>query len=412
MIKNRVDISIFYKYFYCMKNIESKIIINRDVALPATHSFFMFGPRLTGKSTILRQKYATENSFYIDLLETAEANKYVLNPGILFREVIALGNKIEHVIIDEIQKVPQLLDEVQRLMAHNPALQFVLCGSSARKLKRLHANLLGGRASIIRVGPLSSLELAERFDLLKVLDIGSLPMVYLSERPDAIEILRGYVENYLDEEIRQEALVRKLGTFIKFLSLVGAESGNILNHSNIAGDLGISYKTIQDHFQILEDTLLIRFLPAFKSSMRKQLAKHPKYYLFDVGVLRALRKELTLKVVPETPLFGIYFEHFIVNEMMNRSLAKKLDWSFSFYRDYQGTEVDLIIVKPDKKIFAVEIKSCETVSRPDIKGLLKFKGNFPEAVLYLICRCSKKQILDDIIILPWQEIDDTIFLVE
>ncbi len=344
--------------------------------------------------------YSPERTLSYDLLDNSIVTDLTLNPGKLYREIKASNPKIDTVIIDEIQKIPQLLDEVQICMRDFPHIQFVLCGSSTRKLKRMHANLLGGRASTCHLGPLTLNELGSRFDLTKALDVGTIPKIYLSERKDAVAILRGYVDTYLQEEIRQEALVRNLGIFGSFLTLAGRESGSILNYSGLAGDLSIDYKTVQGYFEILNDTLLIRILPAFRSSLRKKLAKHPKYYFFDTGVLRTLRKELTLVVQSGQTSYGNLFEHFVVNELMMMNEYGKKDLIFSFYREHSGVEVDLIIEHPNGMMTAVEIKGKSRISQDDLKGLKAFHDSFPKARLFLIKPDGRRESFGDVTVLP------------
>ncbi len=272
------------------------------------------------------------------------------------------------------------------------------------KLKKLHANLLGGRALTCHFAPFTFLELGEQFQLIRALELGTLPLVYLeTDNKIASGILRSYVETYLSEEIKLESLVRNLGAFIKFLPLAGEESGNVLNFSNIGREIGVSYKTVQEYFQILQDTLVVFFLPSFARSKRRSIIQHPKFYFFDTGVLRAIRKELTLELQPRTERFGVYFEHWVINELKRYNDYKTLDCSFYFYRTSTGQEVDLIIEKPGKKRVAVEIKARDRIDKKHFKGLYNFKKSFPDARLLMISIVPLRQAFDDITVLPWKE---------
>jgi predicted AAA+ superfamily ATPase len=235
-------------------------MIKRTIRLPQKHSFFIFGPRQTGKSTLLRAAFPEGNVLYYDLLKSEEYLRLTARPGLFREEVAACDKKITHVIVDEIQRIPALLNEIHHLLenvsgeAGGP--HFCLSGSSARKLKRAHANLLAGRAWTYHLFPLTHRELGEKFSLEKALNLGALPSVYLAESAhDAQNTLRAYVETYLKEEVEAEAITRSLGSFLRFLTLAADENGNVVNFSTIARECGVSYKTVQGYFQILEDTL-------------------------------------------------------------------------------------------------------------------------------------------------------------
>ena len=384
------------------------MIIERMVNLPGTRSFFLFGPRLTGKSTLLKTNYVTRKEvLYIDLLDTTDLMRYLRDTAAFYREIKVAQKETPTIIVDEIQKIPLLLDEIHRLLEEFPHLRFIMSGSSARKLKKMKANLLGGRALTCYLGPFSFLELKDEFHLIRALELGTLPPVYLENENDiARDMLRSYVKTYLEEEIKQEALVRNLGAFVKFLPLAGEESGNILNFSNLSREIGVSYKTVQEYFQILVDTLIVFFLPSFARSRRKSLIQHPKFYFFDTGVLRSAKNELTLPLSPGTKNFGIYFEHFIINELKRYNDYNKLDCGFFFFRTAAGQEVDLVLEKPGKKLVAVEIKARDRIGKEDFKGLYHFKKMFPQSRLVLVSLVPRTQIFEDITVLPWQKMFD------
>lgn len=384
------------------------MIIKRAVNLPATKSFFLFGPRLTGKSTLLKTNYMTgKGILYIDLLDTSDLLRYLRDTPAFYREIKAAEKETPIIIVDEIQKIPLILNEIHRLLEEFPHLRFIMSGSSARKLKKMKADLLGGRALTCYLGPFSFSELNDKFHLIRALELGTLPPVYLEKDDDiARDMLRSYVKTYLEEEIKQEALVRNLGAFVKFLPLAGEESGNILNFSNLSREIGVSYKTVQEYFQILVDTLIIFFLPSFARSKRKSLIRHSKFYFFDTGVLRTIKNELTLPLLTGTMPFGIYFEHFIINELKRYNDYNRLDCGFFFFRTTSGQEVDLILEKPGKKLVAVEIKARDRIERADFKGLYHFKRMFPQSQLVLVSLVPRTQIFDDITVIPWQKMFD------
>lgn len=384
-------------------------MIDRAVTLPLKHSFFIFGPRQTGKSTLLRSTFPAETTLYYDLLKSEEYLRLKANPHLLREEVLARNKKVTHVVVDEVQFIPELLNEIHYLLERPGAPHFCLSGSSARKLKRANANLLAGRAWTFHLHPLTHHELDKAFHLGKALHLGMLPSVYLDENPlDAQKTLRAYVETYLKEEIEAEALTRNLGSFLRFLTLAADENGNIINYSTIARECGVSYKTVKEYFQILEDTLIGFFLLPYAKSTRKRLIKHPKFYFFDGGVLRALKKTLTVELQPRTYDYGRAFEHFVILEMMRFVSYRQLDYTFSFYGSSNRAEVDLIVETPQKKVYAIEIKSSDQPPAESLSGLKSFREICPQAVLYCVSQSPRRRKVGDVTILPWQEIFDEI----
>lgn len=368
---------------------------SRSIRLPERNSFFLFGPRLTGKSTLLRQAYGEEGVLFLDLLQPAVHQKYLAEPEALSREIAAAGDRCKRVVLDEIQRAPGLLDVAHHLM-ESPAtrhLQFIMSGSSARKLKRAKANLLGGRAWALELFPLTHDELGKDFVLENALSFGTLPRIVPLKGVEAEEGLRAYVETYLTEEIKAEALTRNLGAFIRFLPMAAAESGHIINASNIGREIGVSYKTIQEYFQILEDTLLGFWLEPYAKSARKRMARHPKFYFFDTGVLRALKKTLKVPVERTHPEFGDLFESFFINEVRRSSSYRRLDLTLSFYRTEAGAEVDLIVQRPGKSWLAIEVKATRRPVPSLCSGLLSFAEIMPKAELLLACGIDRPQLL-------------------
>lgn len=348
-------------------------------------------------------------TLYLDLLETTVFQRYLSEPQTLKRELQAGKGKYRRVVVDEIQRVPELLDETHHLMESSIGkhVQFIMSGSSARKLKRAKANLLGGRAWTLQLFPLSLAELSDDFALEKALSRGTLPKIYSSEAVEAEQHLRAYVEAYLTEEVKAEALTRNLGAFVRFLPLAAGENGRLVNFSSISRDIGVHYQTIQEYFQILEDTLLGFWLEPYGKSVRKRMARHPKFYFFDTGVLRALQRTLRTSVERRTPEFGSLFETFVINEIRRLNSYRRLDLGLSFYRTESGAEVDLIVQRPGRPPLAVEIKSTDRPSASLCHGLLSFGDVVPEAELVLACLADHPQEFKigrrTILALPWQE---------
>ena len=380
-------------------------MVKRILNLPLNHSFFLFGPRQTGKSTLIKQTFPADTTLFYDLLHSEEYLRLTSQPALFREEVLSRAKEITHVVVDEIQRIPNLLNEIHSLMESDNPPYFILSGSSARKLKRSHANLLAGRAWTLNLYPFSHLELGKLFSLDKSLNIGTLPSMYLCNTKDeAKRTLKAYAETYLKEEIQAESLVRNLGAFLRFLTLAADENGNIINFSNIARETGTSYHTVKEYFQILEDTLIGFFLLPYSKSVRKRLIKHPKFYFFDTGVQRTLNNKISLDLTPKTSDYGNAFEHFIITEIIRLSTYLENDYKFSFYRSSNHCEVDLIIETPNGKIYAIEIKSSEHPDKSMLNGLKSFKTINPKAILYCACRAPRKRMVDDMTILPWQEI--------
>ena len=380
-------------------------MIKRVLSLPDDYSFFLLGPRQTGKSTLLRQLFDPAHTRYYDLLLSKEFQRFVSNPDIFTQEVMGRPKKITHIVVDEIQRIPQLLNEIHAMLeGPNPPV-FCLSGSSARKLKRQQANLLAGRAIIYHLFPLTHQELGKQFSLEKVLSLGSLPKVYFAKSHGlASRILQTYVDTYLEQEIKQEALVRNIGGFIRFLNLAADANGYVINYSTIARECGVSYKVVQEYFQILEDTLVGFFLLPYAKSIRKRLIKHPKFYFFDTGVVRALKKQLSVPLLPKTYDYGRAFEHFVIAEIYRLAQYNNKDYQFSFYQTANQAEVDLIVETPQKNVFAIEIKSSSAPEKEAMGGLSSFKEICPQAKLLCVSNVPHRRNIGEITILPWLEV--------
>lgn len=330
-------------------------------------SIFLFGARQTGKSTILRQQFP--KAIYIDLLDTEVKNRLSRRPVLLYE---TLKDKPENtlVIIDEIPEVPELLNEVHRLISERHII-FILCGSSARKLKRKGKNTLGGRALPVYLYPFVSAEIPD-FDIDHAVSYGMIPSHYLAKNPQ--RRLAAYIEVYLKEEIKEEALVRNLDAFQRFLEAAALTDGEMVNNNNIAQDCGISATTVSAYFDILEDTLIGYRIPAFTKVMKRRLVQAPRFYYFDIGVANHLlhRKEL----VRGTTDYGHAFEHLVVQEIYAWMHYTHSEETLSYWRTYTGIEVDVVI--GDARI-AIEIKSTEEVMNRHLKGLKAFGEEHPQS---------------------------------
>ncbi len=368
--------------------------------LPSGQSAFLWGARNTGRSTYLRQRYP--QAIYYDLLQSDVLHKLLVAPHTLREELQAVAKEQlrQPVIIDEVQKIPILLNEIHWLI-ENEKIGFILCGSSARKLKRGAANLLGGRAGGFNFYPLVYKEIPD-FDLLRALNHGLLPNHYLSDSP--ARSLRAYINNYLKEEIQAEGLVRNLAGFARFLDIVGFSHGEMLNYSNIGRDCGIDAKTVKEYYQILVDTLIgYNIYPFFKKVKRDLISTTPKFYLFDVGVANYLtRKKITILRGTEA---GKAFEHFIFMEINAYLGLNELDYPINYWRSKTGLEVDFVINRGE---VAIEVKISESVQLSDLEGLNAFCADYNPKHAIVVCVAKRKRRLQTkeghaIDILPWQE---------
>ncbi|MEX0962505.1 MAG: AAA family ATPase [Pseudohongiellaceae bacterium] len=363
-------------------------------------SFFLFGPRGTGKSVWLDQVLANAD-LKINLLKSSEYLRYKRSPELLAQQVLALPEGA-WIIIDDVQKLPELLDEVHALLFEsNHGYQFALSGSSARKLKQSQANMLAGRALTKRMFPLSLLETGKDFELNQALSHGRLPMsVTAGSWNDRVEFLDAYVETYLREEIQQEALVRNLDSFYRFLSVTALVNGQMLNISNIAREVGVARSTVQGYFSILEDTLLGWYLPAFRNRAKVKEVAHPKFYLFDCGVQRALAGLHRDK--PSAAEQGTLFESYIVNEFRALNAWQGHGAQFFYWRTPSGNEVDLIW-KRGKQASGFEIKSGTRWKAEFNKGLqvLLEAGDISKA--YGIYCGERRLKVGDVTVLPCRE---------
>jgi predicted AAA+ superfamily ATPase len=364
-----------------------------DLRLPERQSAFLWGPRKTGKSTYLKSAFA--ESVVFDFLKTDLVLEFSKRPSLLREQLLAKDPAaLSHpVILDEVQKVPDLLDEVHWLI-ENQGLRFILCGSSARKLKRGKANLLGGRAWRYEMFPLVSTELGE-VDLLRALNRGLIPLHYL--RDDYRKSLKAYVTDYLKEEVFDEGLTRNVPAFSRFFDAMGYSHGELINYSNIARDCGVDSKTVKEYYQILVDTLLGRFVTPFKKRQSRQvIGKAPKFYLFDVGVAGAI----TNRRIPETrgESFGRALEHFILMELVAHRSHSELDYEINFWRTKTGLEVDFVLAGGE---IAIEVKGTSRMDSRDLKGLNAFAEEFSPKHAIAVCTEKQERVIGPVRVMPW-----------
>jgi predicted AAA+ superfamily ATPase len=375
-----------------------------------SNSFFLFGPRGTGKSTLLEMCFSSDQVHVIDLLESEQEDIFSRKPSELMYQVNALSEKIEWIVIDEVQKVPKLLDIVHKLI-ETTGKKFALTGSSARKLKHGVSNLLAGRAFINHLYPLTSRELGDAFNLIDVLKYGALPKIFSFKTDiEKEEFLRAYSFTYLKEEIATEQIVRKLDPFRNFLEIAAQSNGMILNYSKIARDVGVDTKTVQSYFQILEDTLVGFMLPAYHRSIRKQQVLHPKFYFFDTGIKRALERTLNQPIFERTFAFGNAFEHFIILEIYRLNDYLRKDWRFSYLRTKDDVEIDLVIDCPGHPTILIEIKSTDAIEECDCKTLNRYIEEFTPAVAYCVSRTRVRKKIDKVLCIYWTELFEEIGL--
>jgi predicted AAA+ superfamily ATPase len=367
--------------------------------LPKT-SFFLFGPRQVGKSTLL---YKEKPHLIIDLLDPELQLSYNKNPNLLRQQIDDLSPNFKaKILIDEIQRVPKLLDIVHALMEQRPNLQFILCGSSARKLRHGASNLLGGRALFRTMHPLTLDELSDDFNLQLILAYGSLPKIYSilkqKKTKEAQDFLRAYAITYLREEIKAEALVRNLQGFQNFLDIAVAQYAEQINFSAVSRDCQVALSTVREYYSILEDTLIGVFLYPYLKSQRKRMSHQPKFYFFDNGVTRALLG--TLQDPPNTSEQGRLFEQWILQEIIRLNEYHQKDWRLSFWRTSHGAEVDLLISRGTKLLYAIECKFSNQPSSSDLSGLRSFHENHAEVPCYIVAPVNQSFRLSFARVLP------------
>jgi len=374
----------------------------RSLQPPPAKSWFLFGPRQTGKSTLVKSLLGPED-LYIDLLPQRSFLNYAKNPGRLREELLAHGKRYARFTcaIDEIQKIPSLLDEVHELI-ESTGLTFILTGSSARKLRRGGSNLLAGRAYTYRLFPLTVAELGDVFDLDRALRAGCLPVLWENPDEDWREFLRAYAETYLREEVAAEGLVRDIGPFSQFLDIAAANDGEIVNFSNVARECAVSVKTAQQYYQILEDTFLATKLPAWQRSPRKRLVAHPRYYLFDPGITNALAHTLGSALDARTR--GRRFEQLVITQIAAAIHYQRLDDQLYYWRTHHGAEVDLLICRGNEILCAVEIKSSRNIVKEALDGVASFRADHPTTPIFVLGEGQTRRLLaDNLTVVNWDD---------
>jgi predicted AAA+ superfamily ATPase len=365
-----------------------------NIKLPPRQSAFLWGPRKTGKTTYLKEAFPA--SLFYDFLKTDVVLDFTKRPSLLREQILAKEPETLRapIILDEVQKVPAILDEVHGLI-ENHGFRFILCGSSARKLKRGKANLLGGRAWRYEMFPLVSRELKD-FDLLRALNRGMIPSHYFQE--NYRKSLAGYIQDYLKEEVFAEGLARNIPGFARFFDAMGYSHGELLNFSNIGRDAGIDAKTVREYFQILEDTLLGRMVEPFKKRTSRQiLTKATKFYLFDVGVAGAITKRHITEERGEA--FGRAFEHFILMELAAHASYRELHYKIRYWRTKAGQEVDFIL--GDGEI-ALEVKGSNRVDQRELRSLAVFVEEYSPKTAIVVSNEREERRVGKIRVMPWR----------
>ena len=367
------------------------------IDLPAGQSAFLWGPRKTGKSTLLRERFP--NAIHFDLLDTRLMLELTGAPWRLRERVQAsdAAARSAPIVVDEVQKVPALLDEVHGLI-ENEGWRFVLCGSSARKLKRGRANLLGGRAWRFALHPLVWREIPD-FDLLRALNQGLVPSHYRATNPR--RALAGYVQDYLKEEVFDEGLTRNVAAFARFFDALAFSHGELLNFSSIARDCGVDSKTVREYFQILVDTLLGVFVEPFaRHRSRAIITQAPKFYLFDVGVAGHIAGRRIASAAGVE--FGRALEHFVLMELLAYRSYREQDFPIRFWRTKSGLECDFVLERSGS--VAIEVKGSDNVQPRDLKGIAAFAEEHEPRLAVVVCNePAPRRTAAGIQVLPWRE---------
>jgi len=368
-----------------------------------SQSFFLLGARGVGKSTLLDHFFAPNERIIFDLLDFELCNELASYPDNFFKRLAPYRGTTPWVVIDEVQKVPQLLDLVHKLIREK-SFKFALTGSSARKLKRGAANLLAGRAFVYHLFPLTVSELQDHFSLDNALKYGTLPQIFeFKDDSDKANFLKAYTETYLKEEIITEQIVRKLPPFRRFLDVAAQMNTEVINYSNIAKDILSDPKTVSGYYDILEDTLLGMRLQSYHTSIRKQQKKASKFYFFDTGIVRSLAGQVDYDLAPKSFEYGQLFESFIINELHRRLTYINKQFKFSYLRIQDDMEIDLIIERGKKPPTLIEIKSSEKVDERHAKGLLTLGRDFKASKQYLISNDPHKKQFSHVLAFPWKE---------
>lgn len=378
-------------------------MIQRLFKYSKSHSFFLFGPRGVGKTHWMRESFSREQTEWIDLLKPSVLERFQSDLSAFDNLLKNLSPKITWIVIDEIQKLPELLDSVHSAIENGCKQNFALTGSSARKLKRSKANLLAGRALWNNLHTFSFIELGNTFNLERALRWGMLPKVW-NESDEEIrnDYLDSYLQTYLNEEILAEQIIRNLQPFRKFLRIAAQSNTKLLNYEKIGRDVGADGVTIKNYFLILEDTLLGRMLYPFQTSFRKRLTQAPKFYFFDTGLVRSLQNLTQMPLQPSTSSYGDLFEQFVVNEFFKLNDYFKRKYEFSYIRTKDDAEIDLVIERPGLPILAVEIKSTKKADLIEIKAFETLAKDLGEVEMWYLSQDDIPQMYNQVKVIHWQ----------
>ncbi len=357
------------------------------------NSFFLFGPRGTGKTSWLKKNF--KDALYFDLLNSATYRKFLANPESLSKLIPDGFNN--WIILDEIQRIPELLNEVHRLI-ENKKYKFILTGSNARKLRKKSTNLLAGRAYTYAMYPLSVVELGKDFSLKKSLRVGHLPKAYTTDSPK--EFLSSYIETYLKEEVAEEGLTRNLGDFYRFLEVASFSQGEVLNVAEVAREAELKRDTTESYFNILDDSLIAVRIPVFNKRSKRVLLKRNKFYFFDVGIFRELRP--TGPLDSESELDGPALETLVLQELRAINKYYRLNYTIYYWRTKTGLEVDFVLYGKNGLV-AIEVKRKKNPAKKDFRGLQAFKKDYPEAKCYMFCNTQYTEYHGDVTVVPIAE---------
>jgi predicted AAA+ superfamily ATPase len=385
-------------------------MFHRECKILKDMSFLLLGARGTGKTWLLEEEFRSQAILWINLLKNQDYLRYQSKPATLRQELTERTKQSNGdrswVIIDEVQRVPQLLNEVQDIIEDRELgskVSFGLSGSSARKLKRGGANLLAGRALLNNLYPLLATEIGSNFKLDEVLSWGALPAIVKQPNPDVRrEQLETYVAVYLREEIREEQIVRNLDPFTRFLEVAAQTSGQIVNYSSIGRDCNIDSRMVARYFEILEETLLGQFLLPYHRSIRKQQRTSPKFYFFDLGVMRALEGTLAMQITRSSYGYGRLFEHFFIWEVIKRNNYSRSRYKLSYLITKQAEEIDLIVERKGKSDILIEIKSGSDPHLVDAKNLIRLQSDFSNSEIWVVSQTENPRQEQGVRFLNWR----------
>lgn len=362
---------------------------------PHVGSFFLFGPRGTGKSTWLRG--LRDQAVWIDLLDPESQRLFQARPERLFERIAAQPQAVD-VVIDEVQKVPALLDVVHKLVEDRRPLRFILTGSSARKLRRGAANLLAGRLTELHMHPFMAAELGPAFNMQRSLEIGLVPLVWSAVEPE--NTLRAYASLYLREEVQAEALVRDVGAFARFLESISFSHGSLLNLAEVARECQVGRKTVEGYLVILEDLLLSFRVPVFSKRAKRHLVAHDKFFFFDAGVYRSIRPTGPLDRPEE--IEGMALEGLVAQHLRAWASYRRVPAELFYWRTKSGSEVDFVLYGQDVFV-AIEVKRSRNIHHTDLRALRAFKDDYPEATVCLLYMGQDKLMINEVLCLCCEE---------